>query len=76
MINAETGALDTHEEAGAKGGRDHKADSNTTGFNEGRGSTYALKRLKRDRPASGGFLPRALGVFGHSPSDAGAFGRI
>lgn len=38
----------TMEEAGAKGGRGKKADSNTTSFN--RGATYSLKRLKRDRP--------------------------
>jgi hypothetical protein len=37
-----------HAAAGAKGGRGHKASSNTTGFD--RGSTYLLRRLKRDRP--------------------------
>lgn len=36
-------------EAGAIGGRGHKASSVTTGF-KGRGATYQLKRLKRDRP--------------------------
>jgi hypothetical protein len=39
----------THVEAGAKGGRGKKANSNTTSFSD-RGSTYALRRLKREKP--------------------------
>jgi hypothetical protein len=49
-------AADTHAKAGAKGGRGKKANegtikagSNTTSFQE-RGTTYQLRRLKRDRP--------------------------
>jgi hypothetical protein len=39
----------THADAGAKGGRGHKASCITTSFH---GATYTLKRLKRDRPKS------------------------
>jgi hypothetical protein len=49
LIKGEVDPSATPSEAGAKGGRGRKADSNATGF-VGRGSTYALKRLKRDRP--------------------------
>jgi hypothetical protein len=41
--------LDTHAEAGAKGGRGNKADSNTTSFID-RGASYLVRRLKRDYP--------------------------
>lgn len=49
LIRGEVGAALSHEEAGAKGGRGNKAGSNATGFDD-RGATYALRRLKRDRP--------------------------
>lgn len=50
LIRAEVGALHSHEEAGALGGRGKKACSNAMGFSSDRGATYTLRRLKRDKP--------------------------
>ncbi len=49
LIQAEVDPVATHEEAGAKGGRGNKASNIVKSF-RGNHSTYALKRLKRDRP--------------------------
>jgi hypothetical protein len=40
----------THQEAGKKGGRGHKARTNGTGCKRGNSAAYTLARLKRDRP--------------------------
>lgn len=49
LIRREVPAAATHSEAGSQGGRGHKADSDAMSFSD-RGSTYQLRRLKRDRP--------------------------
>jgi hypothetical protein len=48
LILAEMDDGPTHTDAGAKGGRGHKASDNVTSF-RGNAATYTLKRLKRDR---------------------------
>jgi hypothetical protein len=48
LIQAEVRPAKTPAEAGAMGGRGHKAADNVRSF--GNNPTYALRRLKRDRP--------------------------
>jgi hypothetical protein len=40
----------THQEAGKKGGRGHKARTSGTGLRRGNSAAYLLARFKRDRP--------------------------
>lgn len=49
LIKGEVGEVKTHAEAGSSGGRGNKASNNVTSF-RGNAPTYALRRLKRDRP--------------------------
>ena len=50
LIMSEVDEQPTHADAGAKGGRGHKAGDIVTSF-RGNGRTHTLKRLKRDAPA-------------------------
>lgn len=50
LIREQVSAASTRSEAGAKGGRGNKAVGNTRCFDEANTATYALRRLKRDRP--------------------------